>query len=87
MQIQAVRLADLRDFFSQLRDALFDGILHDARLAEHADGPWLMGFRLAPRTKRPGIVGSDSFNRFHDRSDSIYLFGKNGANASSGSQF
>jgi Protein of unknown function (DUF5818) len=36
LQVQAVRFTDLRYFFSQLSDALFDGLLHEDRLAEHA---------------------------------------------------
>ena len=36
MQVLAVRLADLRYLFPQLGDALFDGLLHGDRLAEHA---------------------------------------------------
>ena len=43
--------------------------------------------RSASRTKRLGIAQSDPLNRFHDCTDSIYVFGENGANASSGSQF
>jgi hypothetical protein len=45
------------------------------------------GFRLATRSKRLGILGSDRLNRFDDRTDSIHLFGKNGPNASSVSEF
>jgi hypothetical protein len=36
LQVQAIRLPDFRYFFSQLSDALFDGPLHEGRLAEHA---------------------------------------------------
>jgi len=37
LQVQAVRFTNLRYFFSQLCDALFDGLLHEDRLAEHRD--------------------------------------------------
>jgi hypothetical protein len=36
LQVQAVRFPNLCYFFSQLSDALFDGLLHQDRLAEHA---------------------------------------------------
>jgi hypothetical protein len=37
LQVQAVLCTNLSYFFSQLRDALFHGILHGDRLAERAD--------------------------------------------------
>jgi hypothetical protein len=37
MQVQAVRFTDLHYFLSQTYDAFLDGILHDKRLAEHAE--------------------------------------------------
>ena len=37
MQVQSVRFTDLRYFVPQLRDAIFDWILHDNTLAEHAE--------------------------------------------------
>jgi hypothetical protein len=48
MQVQAVRLADLRYFLSQFHDAFLDRILHDDRLAElvelgSADLPYGIG--------------------------------------------
>jgi len=36
LQVQAVRFPNFRYFFSQFSDALFDGPLHEDRLAEHA---------------------------------------------------
>jgi len=35
LQVQAVCFTDFRDFFSQLSNALFDGLRHKDRLAEH----------------------------------------------------
>ncbi len=37
MQVQAVCFTDLRYLISQLGDPLFDRILHDNRLAGHAE--------------------------------------------------
>jgi hypothetical protein len=43
--VQTVRLTNLRYFVSQLYDALFDGILHLDRLAEHTQfGDMLLWF-------------------------------------------
>ena len=36
---------------------------------------------------REGILRSDGFNSLHHRPDSVYFFGKYGANARSGSEF
>ena len=36
LQVHAIRCVNLHYFFSQLRDAFFDGILHENRLAEHS---------------------------------------------------
>ena len=36
LQVQAVRFTNLRNFFSQLSDTLFDGLLHENRLAQHS---------------------------------------------------
>jgi hypothetical protein len=35
LQVQAIRSTDLRHLISQFHDALFDGILHGDRLADH----------------------------------------------------
>ena len=42
--MQSVRFTKLRYFFSQLYDALFDGRLHEDRLAEQAGGITLQGY-------------------------------------------
>ena len=38
LQIEEIRFPNLCDFFSQPRDALFDGLLHENRLAEPPTG-------------------------------------------------
>jgi hypothetical protein len=37
LHVEPVGFPDLRYFFSHLCDALFDGLLHEDRLAEHPD--------------------------------------------------
>ena len=44
LHVQPVRFTNLRYFFSQLSDALFDGRLHEDRLAEHAGRITLLGY-------------------------------------------
>ena len=45
LQVLAVRFADLRDFFPQLRDVLLDGLGHSDRLAEHVAARVKLGSR------------------------------------------
>jgi hypothetical protein len=58
MQVQSVGFTDLRDFVPQLRDAFFDRILHDDRLAPHTGRITVKELASTPTTAARQMSGS-----------------------------